>query len=54
MKSHHSFPDFCIEKEWDDLFAANMALRAIASGKYSFEDCKEMARQAGWDKPEDQ
>lgn len=54
MKSHHGFPDFCIDKGWDELFAPNMALRAIASGKYSKEDMMEMARQAGWDKPEDQ
>jgi hypothetical protein len=45
-KSHHSFPDWCIDREWDDLFAANMALRVIASGKLSAEDAVNLAKKS--------
>lgn len=44
--SHHSFPDWAIEREWQDMFEPNMALRAIASGKYSAEDMVELANKA--------
>ena len=44
--SHHSFPDWAIEREWDDLFAPNMALRAIASGNMSPEDMVELAKRS--------
>jgi hypothetical protein len=46
MKSHHSFPDWVIEREWDDLFEANMALRMIASGQLSPERMIEAAKAA--------
>jgi hypothetical protein len=45
-KSHHSFPDWCIENEWDDLFAPNMALRVIASGKLTPEDAVALAKKS--------
>jgi len=37
MKTHHSYPAWCIEREYQDLFEPNMALRAIASGTLSPE-----------------
>lgn len=44
--SHHSYPRWAIEREWDDMFAPNMALRAIASGKLSPEDMLLVAKDA--------
>lgn len=46
MKSHHSFPAWCIEREWDDLFAANMALRVIADDRTDTAYIKELARKS--------
>ena len=46
MKSHHSFPTWCIEREWDDLFAPNIALRAIAKGNMTLEEIGELARKS--------
>ena len=46
FQTHHSFPDWCIEREWQDLFEPNMALRAIASGKLSPERMVEIAEKA--------
>jgi hypothetical protein len=44
--SHHSFPSWCIEREWDDLFATNNVLRHIASGKIEPERMVELAKKA--------
>lgn len=46
MQTHHSFPDWAIEREYQDLFEPNMALRAIASGKLSPERMIEIAEAA--------
>lgn len=46
MKTHHSFPDWCIEREYQDLFEPNMALRMIASGTLSPERMVEIAEKA--------
>jgi hypothetical protein len=45
-KSHHSYPDWCIERQYDDLFYQNMALRHIASGKLSPERMIEVAQKS--------
>lgn len=46
LSSHHSFPDWAISKQWDDLFAPNLALRSIASGKMEPADAVELAKKA--------
>ncbi len=46
MKSHHSFPDWCIEQQWSDLFEQNMALRAIANGNMDADRMREIAKKA--------
>lgn len=46
MPSHHSYPSWAIENEWDDLFGPNMALRVIASGKLSQADMVALAKKA--------
>jgi hypothetical protein len=46
LLTHHSFPDWCIEHQWQDLFEPNMALRAIASGKLEPERAVEIAKKA--------
>ncbi len=43
---NHSFPYWCIEQEWEDIFTPNMALRMIASGKLSAKDQVELAKKA--------
>jgi hypothetical protein len=42
----HSYPSWAIEAEYDDIFYPNMALRKIASGKYSPERNVELAKEA--------
>lgn len=46
IPSHHGFPRWCIEKEWDDLFAANSALRVIASGTLNPDEAIILAEKA--------
>lgn len=46
FKSHHSFPTWTIENEYDDLFAPNIALRVLASGKLRPEEMVEFAKKA--------
>lgn len=44
MLSHHSYPSWAIDREWDDMFYYSMALRSIASGKMSAEDMINLAK----------
>lgn len=42
----HGYPDWCIRRQWDDLFYQNMALRHIASGKMDPADAVQLAKDA--------
>lgn len=41
-----SFPRWCIESEYEDIFIPNQALRAIASGNLNKEEQIELAKEA--------
>lgn len=43
--SGHSLPHWCIEREYQDMFRPNMALRAIASGKLDKEEMIDLANK---------
>lgn len=46
LKSHHSFPRWCIESQYQDMFQANMALRAIAGGTLDKDEAVALAEKA--------
>ena len=45
FKNKTSFPEWVIEAEYWDIFAPNMALRMIASGKLEKERCVKVANE---------
>ena len=46
FKGEVSFPYWCIRAEYTDLFHPNMALRLIASGKFTAEEMVQAAKKA--------
>jgi len=46
FKDSVSFPHWCIRQEYADIFEPNMALRLIASGKFTKEQMIEAAKKA--------
>lgn len=46
LPNGHTFPTWCIEEEYEDIFHPNMALRRIASGKLEPEEAIKVAKKA--------